>query len=82
MKAEMNELVTRIHKVIKQQANTNEIHSDTALADIGISSLGFIRMIIEIEEECRIRFEDDEIDYSKFSIVRDIELYVTKRMQS
>jgi len=59
-----------IYDVIKQNiSNSADVNDDTALMEIGIDSVGFITMIIELEEEFNIRFEDMQLVYDNYRTI-------------
>lgn len=59
-----------IFSVIKQKIGSSaDMNDDTALTEIGIDSVEFITMIIEIEEEFNIRFEDMQLVYDNYRTI-------------
>lgn len=53
--------------IIRQNTNTRiDITDETTFMDIDIDSLGFISMVIKIEEEFNIRFEDMQLVYDNY----------------
>ena len=72
-----NEDVTeRVGAVMRSVLGTENVPRDASLADIGVNSLSFIRMVVELERACEMRFEDDDIDLARFSSVDDVVRYV------
>ncbi|WP_225999278.1 acyl carrier protein [Paenibacillus sp. BJ-4] len=59
-----------IFDLIKRKAgNSSGVNGDSSLMEIGIDSVEFITMIIELEEEFNIRFEDMQLIYDSYSTV-------------
>jgi len=49
-----------------------EIHIDTPLEDIGVDSINFIRMLVEIEREFQVIIGDEYLQFGAFSSIRAI----------
>ncbi|OBZ14216.1 hypothetical protein A8L34_09655 [Bacillus sp. FJAT-27264] len=59
-----------IFDLIKRKTgNSSGVNDDSSLMEIGIDSVEFITMIIELEEEFNIRFEDMQLIYDSYSTV-------------
>lgn len=59
-----------IYDVIKQNIrNSVDINDDTTFTEAGIDSIEFITMIIELEEEFNIRFEDMQLIYDDYKTI-------------
>jgi acyl carrier protein len=59
-----------IYNVIKKNIiNSVDVNDDTSLLEIGIDSIGFITMIIALEEEFNIRFEDMQLVYDNYRTI-------------
>ena len=55
-----------IQEAIRKLTDVVEINLEDKLSEIGISSLKFIRLVIDIEKRCNMRFEDNDIDANLF----------------
>lgn len=55
-----------IAKNLDLQVPLQDIRIDTKLADIGISSITFIKIIVAIETEFDFQFDDVNLDYGKY----------------
>jgi acyl carrier protein len=74
---EERELVERVQGVVRAVLTTAEdVPLDAPLADVGVNSLSFIRMVVELERACEMRFEDDDIELARFESVADVVRYV------
>lgn len=59
-----------IYNVIKRSVSSSaDFKDNTALIEMGIDSIGFITMIIALEEEFNIRFEDMQLVYDNYSTI-------------
>ncbi len=79
----MVETIGRIVEIIK--ANTecsNEISEKSLLCNLEITSIDFVKIVIEIETEFNIEFEDEKLQFSEFPTVQSLIDYVEKRLES
>jgi amino acid adenylation domain-containing protein len=60
---------------------TNEINAASEFDRIGIDSISFITMVVELEEHFSIEFEDDYLNYEKFETVGSFAEYVAERIR-
>lgn len=59
-----------IYDIIKRNTSSSvDINDDTSLAEMGIDSVEFITMIIVLEEEFSIRFEDIQLVYDNYRTI-------------
>ena len=59
----------------------NEIGLEANLFDYGLDSIGFINIIIGIENEFDIFIDQDDLDIDTFSTIKDIINYLKKRLE-
>lgn len=72
-----------IYDVIKQNlSNSADVSDDTALMEIGIDSVGFITMIIALEEEFNIRFEDMQLVYDNYRTIGQLATVVQQVIEN
>jgi acyl carrier protein len=71
-----------IQEAIRNLTDVVEINLEDKLSEIGISSLKFIRLVIDIEKRCNMRFEDNDIDANLFLSVKELDEYVNIRKQN
>lgn len=57
----------------------SDINLDDNIVDLGINSVHFIKLVVELEEA--YNFEFAILDYKKFITVRDISRYVEKNRE-
>ena len=54
---------------------------DLDLQLVDINSIDFIEILVELEEAFEISFKDEELDFDKYSTVRDIVTVVKQHIQ-
>lgn len=68
----MNEIEKRINDIIKLFFDQNySIESDKTFVEMGINSLQYINIIVEVENEFSIEFPDDFLQDIAFKTIRD-----------
>ena len=67
-------------KVIKlimiQNEDIEKIDLQSNLIGMGYNSLNFIELVVKAELEFEIEFNDDDLDYRKFTTVKDFVDYI------
>ncbi len=58
------------------------IEPDQNLFDLGLTSIGFISMIVEFEERYDVVFEEDELDLTEFNTLRVIQMRLEKKLNA
>ncbi len=51
-----------------------------SLQDAGINSLGFIRLVVEIENAFQMQFEDDMLNIELFHSLQDLVAYIEREV--
>lgn len=75
----MNEIEKRINDIIKLFFDQNySIESDKTFVEMGINSLQYINIIVEVENEFSIEFPDDFLQDIAFKTIRDFCEYFNK----
>lgn len=54
-----------------------EILENSKLADLGINSMSFIKLVVGLEDKFDIEFDDDDLDVTRFKTVGDVAGYIT-----
>lgn len=70
------EIEAKVIATVQTLSDSTQIKEDSILEDIGITSLKFIRLVVELEKECKMRFEDNDINVSLFNNIQDITNYI------
>lgn len=76
----MNTEKTLINLIKSHIEDTGEISSHSNICDIGYDSLKFIELVIKIEHEFEIEFNDEDLYYRKFTSVKEIEDYIERKI--
>lgn len=79
----MGNLELKLEEIIKSVANyDNSFNSYTELADIGINSMKFIKIVIAIEEEFGIEFDDEYLNNELFKTVESLTNFVASKISA
>lgn len=78
--------IADINKVIisllnKKTERGKEITKDSKLTDIGIDSISYMEVIVEIEEIYGFRFEDEKLSFKEISTVGELAEYVRSMIE-
>ena len=57
------------------------LHENDDLTKLGMNSLSFIKMVVTLESEFSFEFEDEALDYNKFTSMDLLCNYVTNQME-
>ena len=71
------EIIQKVTEIIQKESELEvviKINDD--LANLGINSLNFIRMIVRLEEAFNIEFPDEALEYDKFNTILEIVTYI------
>lgn len=68
--------VIKIIKNIIKSCEGIEIHENTLLEDLGIDSLKFVEMVLEIESHFEFQFDDEMLLIKEFPNVESIIKYI------
>lgn len=71
----------KLCEIIKKSSSIVEVNPTNKFCDMGINSLDFIRIIVEIEEHFNIEFDEDFLNKEKFSTVFDMVCYINKQIE-
>lgn len=80
----MNSNEERIKKLLKEvlqcSDNLNDLDPKENLANIGVNSITFIKLIVSIEIEFGIEVEDDNLAFDKMDTLQSIVNYIETRV--
>jgi acyl carrier protein len=74
-----HELERQVLEVVAKIAQAPVVAAHETLHELGIGSLAFIRLVIQLERTCGIAFVDQDIDAIRFTTVDDVVSYVVRR---
>lgn len=72
----MNSIETRVKKVLQEQKGDVEIDLDDDLVKVGYNSMEFIKLVINLEQEFDIEFDDDYLEYRQMNTISKIARYI------
>ena len=75
----INNIEEKILKLLKELVLT-EVTRDDLIVDLGLSSIEYLMLIVQIEKTFNIEFEDDSLIMSAFSTVGDFIQYIKERV--
>lgn len=80
----MTQTEMRLVKVLKEVTGKTEIADEVMLTndftDLGVNSLSFIKLVVAIEEEFDVEFEDSQINYELFGTVQSLAELLDEKM--
>ncbi|UJF35528.1 acyl carrier protein [Paenibacillus hexagrammi] len=69
-----------IIEAIKRAIGKENVSSDSVLIDdLGVDSMGFIRIVVEVEKSLETQFGDDDIVLNLYPTVQDLINYFENR---
>jgi acyl carrier protein len=83
MSMDYKEIELKVINLLKEVLNDKEsldgLTSEDGISNIGLNSISFIRLVVLIEQEFEIEF-DDNLDYNKFSTLGDLITFVQNKI--
>lgn len=80
----MTEIEMKIREIMAQNLELTvpieSVDSDELITNIGINSISFIKLVVFIESEFGIEFEDQYLDYKMISTLSKMAKYVEDRI--
>ncbi len=61
-----------------REIDTSQLTGEAIIADLGLSSLELIQIVVDIEERCEMEFEDEKLSFAAFTTIKDVIDYVEK----
>ncbi|MFS0752941.1 acyl carrier protein [Oceanobacillus sp. 1P07AA] len=75
-------LYERINKCVMEALEVDKsISMVEELMGLGMDSLSTVKLVILLEDEFNIKFNDDELFYENFSTIKKIEMLVNDRVE-
>jgi acyl carrier protein len=69
-----------IRSILEQNAITTDVHQDSHLVDIGLSSMDMVALMLRVEAEFDITLPQCEITPENFKSVRTLETVILNRL--
>lgn len=81
----VNSIEYRVKEILKRNINNPDEFEARAsnnglLSNLGINSLTYIKIVVEIESQFGFEFEDEDLNYEKFKTINDIVCYVESNL--
>jgi acyl carrier protein len=78
----MNEIELKLREIIYSTVELTlpieEISDEANLEEYGLNSISYIKVIVAVENAFGIEFDDEELDFSKLSNIKNLTGYVTQ----
>lgn len=80
-----NELERRVVNIIKENLDqpelVTEINLDDNLENYGFNSIKFIKIIVDLENEFAIEFDEEELNVTTFATLKDVVDCIMKKVE-
>ena len=81
----MNDVQERTLVIIKKQIEDTvqdvKIGLESELSSIGLNSVIFIKIVVDLESEFDIEFANEDLEYGKFKDIQDICDYISNKLE-
>ncbi len=81
----MQEMEAKIRKIIAASVNirvpAEEIGSDDSLSDFGINSMNYIKIIVAIETEFGVTFDNEALRFDKLNTINKMAAHISSLMK-
>lgn len=76
-----NEIERKLREIFKNNLDVEgEIGLEDNLGTIGLNSVSFIKIIVAIEKEFDIEFEDESLNYNVFKNIKELIIYIENKL--
>lgn len=74
----------RFLKVLRKtmEAREQDIKADTDLSKLGFNSISYIKLVVAVEEEFNIEFNDEYLDIGKFDGIKSVISYIESKIMA
>ncbi len=69
-------IVEILARLTENEELKEHLKESSDLTDIGVNSMFFIKLVVELEDEFDITFDDEKLDYESFSDLDELSIYV------
>ena len=77
-----NDVIKIVDDIADEKYIDNETQLNTKLIELGIDSLRFIRLIVQLEEEFDIEFDDNDLMLENFKDIQMLITYISDRKRN
>lgn len=82
----MNTFELKLREILKGYlyftAPIEEIDPEANLENYGLDSFMYIKLVVTLENEFQIEFDDEALDFRKFSTIKSITSYIAAKSDS
>lgn len=79
----MSDLELKLREILKEHlydiVSTEEIDPETNLEEYGMDSFEYIKLVIALENEFQIEFENEKLDFRNLSTLKSIASYIVEK---
>jgi len=76
IEAKLKEILRQIVEFV----DTDDIKLDSELKDYGLDSIAFVQLVVAIENEFVVEFDDEDLDVNKFPLFQNLIDYVNLKL--
>jgi acyl carrier protein len=66
----------KLLKIICDICELSNVTLDTKLLELDLDSITFIRLVVNVESELKIEFDDDALSIDKYETLKDLNDYI------
>jgi acyl carrier protein len=76
-----NRILALVKAILVQNAMTAEVHPDTRLVDVGLTSMDMVNLMLSVEAEFDFTIPQAEITPENFQSIKSLELMVGRQLE-
>ena len=76
-----NRILALVNAILKQNSIVSEVHPDTRLVDIGLTSMDMVNLMLGVEAEFDLTIPQSEITPENFQSVKALELMIIVQLE-
>jgi acyl carrier protein len=76
-----NRVLARVTAILEQNSIVSEVHPDTRLVDVGLTSMDMVSLMLGVEAEFDFTIPQSEITPENFQSIKTLELMIVKQLK-
>ncbi len=76
-----NRVLALVKAILEQNSIASEVHPDTRLVDVGLTSMDMVNLMLSVEAEFDFTIPQAEITPENFQSVKTLELMIVHQLQ-
>lgn len=77
----LEEIESKIISIMKENMDFDaSVSVSDRIESLGINSISFIKIVVQIETEFGFEFEDDDLNYNVFQTLKDLVVYIKDKV--